>query len=396
MGALRAVECAKYGMVGIGTVFEWYRDHIITADDEVALTHEDEDSGFRSSSLPLVNIRASLSDAVESGNLSREIADETLRWAKLLYYPDRNVPQILLECQHGGLDAADQQCVREVLTTGYRDIKAADARTLLRKLARASAGEEDIPKAVPFKFGGSASFDTLFDLDRVIHSDDNGLRVSLQSVAGYAALYYSDFEEIRRRALERQVTLFFGLMLTISPSPEEVRNERTRFLASRGIKDNAELNQWRDANCVSHSHFAQLMVEEALCRRVRNWAVSLRSFDRGCRALMDQMRIDGKFTEALQAAIEFQEIYDKFAHEPRSVAVREASPSHLAERHARASGVVITGDAEEWAEERGLDGVGELANVLGKASIVNDVRERASRALEIMTAHYSNPDSVIR
>ena len=39
MGALRAAELHLFGMIGRGTIFEWYRDGIIEGDDEVALLH---------------------------------------------------------------------------------------------------------------------------------------------------------------------------------------------------------------------------------------------------------------------------------------------------------------------------------------------------------------------
>src|SRR5262245_58167109 len=39
MGALRAAELAPYGMIGWGTVFQWYMQGQIAGDDEVALLH---------------------------------------------------------------------------------------------------------------------------------------------------------------------------------------------------------------------------------------------------------------------------------------------------------------------------------------------------------------------
>ncbi len=57
MGALRAAELHPFGMIGYGTIFEWYRDGMIDGDDEVALWHGSEESGFRPLSEPLVNIR---------------------------------------------------------------------------------------------------------------------------------------------------------------------------------------------------------------------------------------------------------------------------------------------------------------------------------------------------
>src|SRR5262245_41157023 len=57
MGALRAAELYSFGMVGRGTIFEWYRDGVIVGDDEVALFHAGEEHNFQSFSEPLVNIR---------------------------------------------------------------------------------------------------------------------------------------------------------------------------------------------------------------------------------------------------------------------------------------------------------------------------------------------------
>nr|UXE46071.1 hypothetical protein Hi04_10k_c5591_00011 [uncultured bacterium] len=39
MGALRAAELHRFGMIGVGRVFEWYRDGVLCDDDEVAVIH---------------------------------------------------------------------------------------------------------------------------------------------------------------------------------------------------------------------------------------------------------------------------------------------------------------------------------------------------------------------
>jgi hypothetical protein len=67
MGALRAAELYSFGMVGHGRIFEWYRDGVIDADDEVALTYGPVELGYPPLSEPLVNIRATLAAAVPSG-----------------------------------------------------------------------------------------------------------------------------------------------------------------------------------------------------------------------------------------------------------------------------------------------------------------------------------------
>jgi hypothetical protein len=62
MGALRAAELAQFGMVGVGRIFEAYRDGVLEPfdepfedDDEVAVLHGPPELGHRAMSEALVN-----------------------------------------------------------------------------------------------------------------------------------------------------------------------------------------------------------------------------------------------------------------------------------------------------------------------------------------------------
>lgn len=93
MGALRAVECAPYGMVGVGRIFRMYATGEVDADDEVAITFDPE-TGVAMSE-PMVNIRVVVEAATAVGSLDVTDADLVLREAKGLYFPDRSYPRIL-------------------------------------------------------------------------------------------------------------------------------------------------------------------------------------------------------------------------------------------------------------------------------------------------------------
>jgi hypothetical protein len=95
MGALRAAELHPLGMVGHGVVFEWYRDGVIDGDDEVALLHGAEDTGYRGMSEPLVNIRYNLQRAVEERWLTAEQARALAKEMKKLHYPERSYRRLL-------------------------------------------------------------------------------------------------------------------------------------------------------------------------------------------------------------------------------------------------------------------------------------------------------------
>src|SRR5262249_11029907 len=99
MGALRAVETERFGTVGIGTIFQWYRDEVITGDDEVALLQGDANSDYVSLSIPMVNIRASVARGVAAGVLPPACANKVLAIAHELYYPDRQRSILLEQCR---------------------------------------------------------------------------------------------------------------------------------------------------------------------------------------------------------------------------------------------------------------------------------------------------------
>ena len=90
MGALRAAELYTFGMVGCGTIFEWYRDGLIDGDDEVALNHGDESNGYLPFSEPMVNIRYNLMQALEEKRISQVQFDDLIDDVKKTYYGDRS------------------------------------------------------------------------------------------------------------------------------------------------------------------------------------------------------------------------------------------------------------------------------------------------------------------
>jgi hypothetical protein len=133
MGALRASELDSYGMIGVGKIYEMYRCAVLESDDEVAVTFDAET--MEALSVPLVNIRATLGSAVESGLLEHEIADCILNIAKKLFYPDRNYRNIVNECMKKGIISdPDQGKLLDCLLEHEVDVKREDALLVLEKI----------------------------------------------------------------------------------------------------------------------------------------------------------------------------------------------------------------------------------------------------------------------
>lgn len=88
MGALRASELDTHGMIGVGKVYEWYRDGVIESDDEVAVSANPDT--FEPISVPLVNMRETLKAALVAGIVSEKEQKNLLELAINTYYPDRS------------------------------------------------------------------------------------------------------------------------------------------------------------------------------------------------------------------------------------------------------------------------------------------------------------------
>ncbi len=123
MGALRAAELHGCGMVGMGRIFEAYRDGAIDADDEVAVAYDPVT--YRTTSAPLVNIRFALRQAVEQGMIEAGRAGAIVQAAGEIYFPDRSWRMVTQMCPE----------LAEYLGDSPPDQKAEDALLLLRTLA---------------------------------------------------------------------------------------------------------------------------------------------------------------------------------------------------------------------------------------------------------------------
>ena len=67
LGALRAAECAPFGMEGVGAIFERCRSGALEDDHELALAYAPRELDYAPLTEPLVNVRATLDAAVAAG-----------------------------------------------------------------------------------------------------------------------------------------------------------------------------------------------------------------------------------------------------------------------------------------------------------------------------------------
>src|SRR4028119_969681 len=94
MGALRAAETEAFGMVGVGEIYQLYASGELIDDDEVALVHGLEDTGYRPLSEPMVNVRATFRRAKDEGVIATKLFEQLTAIAKSIYFPGRTFPAI--------------------------------------------------------------------------------------------------------------------------------------------------------------------------------------------------------------------------------------------------------------------------------------------------------------
>lgn len=128
MGALRAVETERYGMIGIGEIFRWFRDGIVDADDEVAVRYNPVT--YRATSEALINIRFALREAVVENLLDQSRAAEVIEEVRKVHFPFRSFGLVEQMCPE----------IRHFLHERQPDRKRDDALLLLRRIAEARSG----------------------------------------------------------------------------------------------------------------------------------------------------------------------------------------------------------------------------------------------------------------
>jgi hypothetical protein len=131
MGALRAAELHARGMIGIGRIFEWYRQGRITDDSEVALLHAGAEHAFRPLTVPLVNVRWAAECAQRAKVLRPAQARAMVAAAARIFYQDRTWPRVL--------EALAPEVRARWKAFEVPDLKADDARETLRAAARSRA-----------------------------------------------------------------------------------------------------------------------------------------------------------------------------------------------------------------------------------------------------------------
>jgi hypothetical protein len=131
MGALRAAECAAFGMIGIGTIFAEYHRGERFEDGDVAVIHGPAEFGYRALTEALVNVEATLAGLGRSGLIAADEHDALLDAARKIHFKERSWPGLI---EAAGLLPARRSAVEALVARNRIDRKREDARVLLAEM----------------------------------------------------------------------------------------------------------------------------------------------------------------------------------------------------------------------------------------------------------------------
>ena len=133
LGALRAVELEKFGMKGIGKIFQLYKNGLINADDEVAVTFVRGSNILQSEAM--IDIRFNLFLAYKRRIITNETKKRIAKIAKNIYFPFRNYEDIIKLTQQQLPSIYDElEGFRSYILKNRDSLKARDAIKLLKYL----------------------------------------------------------------------------------------------------------------------------------------------------------------------------------------------------------------------------------------------------------------------
>jgi hypothetical protein len=132
MGALRAAECAAFGMVGIGTIYEDYADGRLIDDEAVALVHAPEEFGWLPLSIPWVDYQPTIDGLYRQGALSVGEHKMLMLAGRGLHFSERTYPKAVEGCSFASGFRAKE--ILRLIRAGKIERKRQDAERLLRYL----------------------------------------------------------------------------------------------------------------------------------------------------------------------------------------------------------------------------------------------------------------------
>lgn len=338
MGALRAAELHSFGMRGVGRIFEAYRDGELTDDDEVALIHGPPETGYIHLSEPMVNIRATLEQAVAEGIIDRPTGARLAASSKARFYRERTWPDVLADIGDPGME----QELAAWLRMGKVDRKRQDGLKLLKDMdAFIRSGAAQGPPDFHFEWTENwhnASWRN--EIAQPGGTSEEGAILDELRLRG-------DYAQLRREALLR----LLARGEHAAPDRQSVKRAMDDFRSRRGLMRQTDVIGWAQDNGTDLAGLDRMIEDDA--------AVETLARDRDAElhgAMLDRLRELGLYPDYRGKALARQRSPSLSAPVPRALLAAWFFEKRL--------GGAVPRDIDDYAISIGLPGIGEFYDLL--------------------------------
>lgn len=238
LGALRAVECDRYGMEGAGKIYEWYKNGTCIDDADVAVAHTEDD--YNSISVPIVNLIATV-NALNDKSLIDAVEN-----CRRIYYPERSWGKIkhLLGSQ-----------AHDLLKSNYINQKSLDAVKAIELSKTSPAVKRERSNNVM-----NAHMTSLLDGDIKVN----------QKRKWELATHETE-------ALDLHLISEMAARLGVFPSAKEIDAQSALMWDKLGVTNPSDADIWLRQNNVSEKQWNMFAIKRAVRQSARDWHESLTS-----------------------------------------------------------------------------------------------------------------------
>lgn len=244
LGALRAVECERYGMELIGDIANWYKYGFCFDDAEVALIHTEEDDGYRPLSVPLVNIRATAIKLEKLGIIPK--IEDVVNEFRRIHYTDRSWKYMDLK----------KPQLTALLRAEYVDQKAEDAKLAIETSLQPL--KEKTPRDIPKNTMNDYMVGLLTNDIRFPGSPRPWEKVASNN-DGIDSWLFSEM----------------AMALGIKADSNQINNATKALWDKIGITEESEASNWLLNSGISVEQFNRFTIREAVKQSARDWFNSI-------------------------------------------------------------------------------------------------------------------------
>ncbi len=291
MGALRAAELDCFGMVGVGQIYEDFKNGLLTDDDEVAVLHGPEEVEYMVASTPMINIRATLELACVQKIIDSDQKMLLLDAAKNTYYKKRSW-SALIDYSADTFGSNISASLALWLECNKIDQKQLDAVHMLSVLSQIDTQAHTASQS-NFYFEWTQVWHSAFAEFTPQSASSQVLSERDQKVINQLSLKPDQYERFLDKALIRRL---------VNRQSNELNNHQaikaafSRFRAENHLYSRDLLMDYLTRIELDESQLTVLMREVSQLESIKQEAGDMRT------AVIDQLKLDGQYPKLLQLA----------------------------------------------------------------------------------------------